>query len=217
MVDSAMGKPKNVVPMTLSVPKELKAKMEAVKTSVNWSAVASAAFETKILELVSKREVKSMDDLITRLKAAAELEANQDYQEGHQMGEKWATGKATPRQLRRLQAQADDLKCSLTEWLNYVAADGMTIELMNELADNPLIAPKLAEAGALPYSGPMKTGIGRALYWCLFPDRVPDRSEIEAFWLNALDTREHAIEIHDFARGFVEGALEVWQKVRGKL
>ena len=93
----------------------------------------------------------------------------------------------------------------------------MTIEFMNKLADNPLIAPKLAEAGALPYSGPMKTGIGRTLYWYLFPDRMSDTSEIESFWLNALDRRQQAIEIHDFARGFVEGALGVWEKVRGKL
>lgn len=212
-----MGKPKNVVPMTLSVPKRLKAKMDAVKVPVNWSAIASAAFETKLLELVSEKEVKGMDDMIARLKAAAELEANEDYQDGHQMGEKWATGKATPRQLRRLQALADNPKCSLTDWLNYGAADGMTVKVMNQLADDPKIASQLAEAGALPYSGPMKTGIGRALYWCLFPDRGSDRSEIEAFWLNALDTRQDAIEIHDFARGFVEGALGVWEKVRGKL
>jgi hypothetical protein len=183
---------------------------------VNWSAVASAAFETKLLELATKKEAKGMDEMIARLKAAAALEANQDYQEGYQLGEKWATGKATPRQLRRLQALIDDLKHSLTDWLNYVAADGMTTKLMNELADGPL-APQLAEAGALPYSGPMKTGIGRVLYWHLFPDRVPDRSEVEFFWLTALDTRQHAIEIHDFARGFVEGAVEVWGKVRGKL
>jgi hypothetical protein len=158
-----------------------------------------------------------MRDMIARFKAAAELEANQDYQDGHQMGEKWATDKATPRQLRRLQALVDSSKCSLNEWMNYVAADGMTTELMNQLADNPLIASQLAEAGALPYSGPMKTGIGRALYWCLFPDRLPDRSEIECFWLNTLDDRQQAIEMHDFARGFIEGALGVWEKVRGKL
>jgi hypothetical protein len=130
--------------------------------------------------------------------------------------QKWAAEKATPRQLRRLRAFANNLKCSLTEWLNYVAADGMTAELMNRLADDPRMAPKLAEVGANPYSGPMKTGIGRALYWCLFPDRVADRIEIEVFWLNVLETRQHAIDVHDFARGFVEGALGMWEKVRGK-
>jgi hypothetical protein len=209
-----------VVRSNISVPRELKARMDRVK-GVNWSAVASDAFETKLLELASKREVKGLDDTIARLKAAAQLEANQDYQEGHRMGEKWAMEKATPRQLRRLQALAADPKCNLTEWVNYVAADGMTIELMNrlsdQLAENRQEAAKLIQAGAHPYSGPMKTGIGRALYWCLFPDRVPDRGEVEGFWLNALATRQQAIEIHDFARGFVEGALRVWEKVRGKL
>lgn len=209
-----------VVRTNISVPRQLKARMDRVK-GVNWSAVASDAFETKLLELTSTREVQGMNDTIARLKAAAQLEANQDYQEGHQLGEKWAMEKATPRQMRRLQALAADPKCNLSEWLNYVAADGMTIELMNQLsdhlADSPQEAAKLIQAGAHPFSGPMKTGIGRALYWCLFPDRMGDRSEVEGFWLNALDTRQQAIEIHDFARGFVEGALEVWEKVRGKL
>ncbi len=150
-----------VVRTNISVPRELKTRMERVQ-GVNWSAVASEAFERKLLELASKMEVKGMDDMVARLKAAAELEANQEYQDGHLLGEKWAAEKATPRQLRRLQALADDPKCGLTDWLNYVAADGMTVELMNELADNPRIAPKLAQAGALPYRGPMKTGIGRA-------------------------------------------------------
>lgn len=205
-----------VVRTNISVPRELKARMDRVQ-GVNWSGVASEAFERKLLELASKREVRGMDDMVARLKAASELEANEDYQDGHQLGEKWAAEKATPRQLRRLQALVDDPNCSLTDWLNYVAADGMTVELMNELADNPQIAPKLAQAGALPYSGPIKTGIGRALYWCLFPDRSSDRSEVESFWLNTLDRRYQAIEIHDFARGFVEGALAVWENVRGKL
>jgi hypothetical protein len=209
-----------VIRTNISLPRELKARMDRVQ-GVNWSAVASEAFERKLLELASKREVKGMNDVIARLKAAAELEANEDYQDGHQRGEKWATEKATPRQLRRLQALAADPKCNLTEWFNFVAADGMTIELMNrlsdELADSPQEAAKLIQAGAHPYSGPMKTGIGRALYWCLFPDRVADHGEIEGFWLNALDTRHQAIEIHDFARGFIEGALGVWEKVRGKL
>ena len=146
-----MGKPKNVVPMTLSVPKEVKTKMDAVKVSVNWSAIATAAFETKILELMSKREVKSMTDLVSRLKAAEELEANEDYQDGHPVWREMGSGKATPRQLRRLQALTDDPKRTLPEWLNYCAADGMTAELMNKLADNPQIAPQLAMAGALPY------------------------------------------------------------------
>ena len=124
---------------------------------VNWSAVASDAFETKLLELASKREVKGMDDTIARLKAAAQLEANQDYQQGHQMGEQWAMEKATPRQLRRLQALAAHPKCNLTEWLNYVAADGMTIDLMNrlsdQLADNPQEAAKLIQAARIRIPG----------------------------------------------------------------
>jgi hypothetical protein len=204
-----------VVRTNISIPRDLKARMEKVE-GVNWSAVASEAFEEKLLNLASKQEVKGMDDLIARFKAAAELEANEDYQLGHRAGEEWATQKATPRQLRRLQALADDPKCSLTEWLNDVAADGMTKEVMNELADSPTIAPQLAVAGALPYSTVMKTGIGRSLYWCLFPEKTRNVRDIESFWMWAIEAGPTAIENHDFARGFVEGALRVWEKVRGK-
>src|SRR5262249_27023394 len=97
-----MGEPKGVVRTNISLPRELKARMDAAPSSVNWSAVAAQAFEAKLLELESQKEVKSMDDVIARLKAAAELEANEDYQAGFKAGQQWAKEQATPKELRRL-------------------------------------------------------------------------------------------------------------------
>ncbi len=37
----------------ISLPRELKARMDQVKEPVNWSAVAGKAFEAKLLELES--------------------------------------------------------------------------------------------------------------------------------------------------------------------
>jgi hypothetical protein len=96
-----MGESQGVIRMNISVPRELKARMDA-EEGVNWSAVASSAFEAKLLELASKKEVSDMDDVVARLKAAEEFEANEDYQAGFKAGQQWAKSTATPKQLRRL-------------------------------------------------------------------------------------------------------------------
>lgn len=89
--------------MNISVPRDLKARMDKVKGPVNWSAVAAQAFEAKLLELESqRREVKDMEEVLARLKAAAAVEENEDYQAGLRAGEEWAKRDATPKQLRRV-------------------------------------------------------------------------------------------------------------------
>jgi hypothetical protein len=97
-----MGKPKNVVPMTLSLPKDLKAKMDVVTVPVNWSAVAAKAFEAKLLELESAKETTTMDDVIARMKAAEELDNKEEYQRGWAAGQNWVKDVAHPKELRAL-------------------------------------------------------------------------------------------------------------------
>ena len=53
---------------TISVPLELKKRMDKVKEDVNWSALACRAFEQKLAEVASKKENKTMNDVITRLR-----------------------------------------------------------------------------------------------------------------------------------------------------
>ena len=97
-----MGEAQGVVRTNISVPRQLKARMDKVKVPVNWSAVAAQAFEAKVLELESTKEVKGMDDVIARLKAADEQDNNQDYLAGKAAGERWAKERARPKHLRRL-------------------------------------------------------------------------------------------------------------------
>lgn len=52
-----MSEPVNVVRMTISVPKDLKKQMDAVKEPVNWSAEASRAFREKLVELLGAAKV----------------------------------------------------------------------------------------------------------------------------------------------------------------
>jgi hypothetical protein len=128
-----MGEPVNVVRMTISVPRELKERMEAAKESVNWSAVAARAFEGKLLELQSQREAKNMNEVVARLKAADELERSEEYQAGRTAGEAWAKEAATPRQLRRLVALAED-QYGITGHL-HIFADSMNRGIGHGLAD----------------------------------------------------------------------------------
>src|SRR6516165_3233067 len=97
-----MGDPVNVVRMTISVPRQVKEQMDAASEKVNWSAIATKAFQNELLALQSERQAKSMDDVVARLKAAAELEANEDYQGGFEAGREWAKSTAKPKELQRV-------------------------------------------------------------------------------------------------------------------
>ena len=98
-----MSEMQGAVRMNISVPRELKERMDGIKEPVNWSSVAAEAFRQRILELTSKRKgLNNMEDVITRMKAAEEMESNSDFKAGKKAGESWAKECATPRQLRRL-------------------------------------------------------------------------------------------------------------------
>src|SRR5205809_1051596 len=87
----------------ISLPRDLKARMDAVTEPVNWSAVAAQAFEAKLAELNARKEGATMEDVIARLKAADALDNKTEFQAGLKNGESWAEKTARPRQLRRLE------------------------------------------------------------------------------------------------------------------
>src|SRR5688500_11217184 len=90
--------------VTISVPRALRERMEAVKGQVNWSAVAARAFEAKLLaiEAANKRGAMSKQEVIKRLRASNGLEGREEYEEGKQAGRRWAESLATLGELRRL-------------------------------------------------------------------------------------------------------------------
>jgi hypothetical protein len=45
---------------TITVPADLKLRMDAVKEEINWSALAASAFEAKLAEIAKKMEKKKM-------------------------------------------------------------------------------------------------------------------------------------------------------------
>jgi hypothetical protein len=184
-----MAEQQGAVRTNISLPRELKARMDAVKSPVNWSAVAAQAFEAKLLELESTKEVSSMDDVIARLKAAAELEDKQEYQRGFALGQGWAKQEATPKQLRRLEEYVNSFND--LDWFD---------------VDSP--------GWNAPYGA---TGYFALAVMGLSPEEAQGAEE-EQFWQKAIGfPTDRLLADADFFRGFGEGALAVWDLVQDKL
>lgn len=88
--------------MTITLPPELKKRMDRVKEPVNWSALAADAFTKKLGELAAKKEKKDMTDVIERLRASKMESASQQEKEGQEVGRAWATHSAEAIDLERL-------------------------------------------------------------------------------------------------------------------
>jgi hypothetical protein len=188
-----MGDDQGVIRVNVSVPRELKARMDAVAQRVNWSQTAAEAFEAKLLELAAQQEAKQMDDVIARMKAAAELDDKEEYQAGREEGESWAREVARPRQLRRLEELADDPQHGLAGRLG-IFANGM----------NRGIAWGLYQA----ITGSQDVDHHEVnAFW--------EQAISEANHLDGSASRR--IEDEGFALGFCEGALEVWKAVKDEL
>src|SRR5262245_38612223 len=93
--------------MTVSIPADLRERIEAVREPVNWSAVAAGAFEAKLGELAARKGKKTMKDVVQRLRASARKSENLDYQAGEQSGRDWAANTAEVAQLKRLERARD--------------------------------------------------------------------------------------------------------------
>jgi hypothetical protein len=182
------SEPQGSVRTNISLPRELKDRMDKVSARVNWSAVAAEAFRRKLLELESvKKGAQTMDELVARLREADELDRNETYQDGWKAGEYWAKRRARPRQLRRLD--------------RIVRGDPEGVK------------DKLAS-----FASPDEQGIRILLHQCI-DGGDPSQAEARDFWELVLGDGDamSAIDDEDFACGFVEGALDVWDKVVGHL
>src|SRR5438477_10267197 len=87
---------------TISLPGNLKARMDRVKEPVNWSALACRAFEGKLAEIASRKECKAMTDVVERLRVSLRNEQGKSFNEGFGAGRKWAENLATAAQLKQL-------------------------------------------------------------------------------------------------------------------
>jgi hypothetical protein len=170
--------------MNISVPGDLKRDMDAVAAAVNWSAVAAEAFRAKLLELRATQKGSSMNDVIERMKAAAKLDASESYQDGKAAGTQWAKTQSRPRELKRIEKAIDEYRGDVGEWVG-IANNG----------SNRGIAVDLVEA--------------------ITGDTSFNHSDVREFWDNLIgEPADRFDEEDDFARGFIEGAMEVWEAVK---
>jgi hypothetical protein len=192
--ENAMTEPQGVIRTNISIPRDIKARMDKVMSPVNWSAVAVKAFEAKLLELDSEKEGDSMSDWIERMQAADKLDENEDYNAGRAAGTRWAKQKAHPRQLRNLQRSVD-------------GSGGME-EGFSSVAHQAKIKV-----------GP---GVGWHVYFGMTGEKVVTTGEriasiareADEFWREVLGNNKHRIESPFYGKGFVEGALGVWSMVK---
>ncbi|MBU1702315.1 MAG: hypothetical protein KJ970_12030 [Candidatus Eisenbacteria bacterium] len=175
---------------TISVPADLKRRMDKVTEPVNWSALACQAFQGKLAEIASKKEKKNMSDVIERLRASKRSSDSECYKDGYAAGQEWAKNRAEARELERL----DSLQARLAHEPSYG---------WNEYFDS--------DYGSSAY------GLGERLYFDLDPEYNGDRSAAKDFWECVVGEKISSDLPDEFIRGFAEGALSIWNEVQGKL
>lgn len=174
---------------TISIPQELKDEMDAVTEQVNWSAIAARAFQAKLVEIRSRKgKSMSKEDVVKRLKAASEVEEEQEYEAGKKAGREWAEQTATPKELRRLRRYFQCYEGQQAYWWDIDAN----------------------------WSGPY--GALEKFVLAARPETIRDDHEVFGFfWEEALGEFDEWINDPDFFHGFGDGAMEVWQDVKNEL
>lgn len=119
------------VRMNISVPDTLKAKMDAFADKVNWSQVASAAFERKV-EIMEKFH-KGLEDGLARLRASKEESHNELREEGKEFGIECAKKHFSYSELKKISKWRDE------EIVGYYEEDQLAYKFWKE---NDLAPPE---------------------------------------------------------------------------
>jgi hypothetical protein len=179
--------------MTITVPFALKQRMDAIGDRVNWSAVASAAFERKVAEVSTTKELSDLNEVVQKLRAAKARAEDTAFKDGERAGQRYVRESASHAkaaaglldELARLERRRR--RCG-RDWDDAFAADAQT-------AYSP--AERLA--------------------FVLHPEYEGDRRFARAFWTEALGDDANAAEDPSFVQGFAEGALALWGEISDRL
>lgn len=189
---------------TISVPRELKRRMKAVKEDINWSALACRAFEDKLAEIAAKRGKNAMADVIQRLRASKQRGADALYRQGHEDGRRWASEQAEYDNLVRLE-QLYEEKRTGRDWEKFfdprLGPDELTIGECLMMAVCPVLSVKA--------NG--ETSIGNLV------ERDCWRHVCATFWKSIVGDDDFKVDSPSYVRGFAEGALALWSEVKDRL
>ena len=176
---------------TISLPPGLQKRM-AKYPEVNWSSVAAEAFEKRLNELSQQKEVKAMAGMIERLRASKERAISENYTAGRNAGEEWAEKAAEFAELQRLEKFMVEDQQRGGQLL-------ATSESSNFTSGDVLASAVMTTAEANQQATP---------------------EEIEEFWDIAIGPGEEQEEQRandDFVRGFADGALSAFNRVKSHL
>ena len=81
----------------------MKARMDEAGTGANWSAIAQRAFGTELDHIQSVKEVKTMTDVIDRLRVSKQKFIDREMVGGKAVGATWAKEEAEYEELRRME------------------------------------------------------------------------------------------------------------------
>jgi hypothetical protein len=85
--------------------------MDAVGQATNWSAIAQRAFEIEVNHLETVKEVKSMTDVVERLRASKERFVASQADHGREAGIDWAKKRAEYEELEKIDQVAEFNLC----------------------------------------------------------------------------------------------------------
>jgi hypothetical protein len=165
---------------TITIPADLKARMEAIEESVNWSALACEAFEQKLAELITKKGTRNMTEVINRLRVSKQKLESKQYREGHAAGTEWAKDVAEVQELINLDYNRDQFGSHWDGW----------------------------------WQNTGRPGSWRFLACLVKGDSHHNDSDERDFWQRHGKGNEITGE---FAHGFADGALFIWDEVKDQL
>lgn len=158
-------------------------------SDVNWSAVATQAFASKLKALKQEKTMKTVVDRLKQVKAQEQTEATE---KGREIGRSWAADYAKPKELARLEKFADSAG-DLGIYFNdgeplapWGQAEWLVFEILGTHEDDrsELISGSFWEGAGIDTDEP---------------------------------SDKELVEKGDFLEGFVVGALEVWEAVADQI
>ena len=198
------AQPRPYIRTTITVPPELKARMEAVGSQINWSAVACEAFEARLASHMPEEppmpELPKREDAVDRLrrlKNQPESTGRRHASRAFLLGKHWAMSDAHPNELARLEAfcRQYEVNRPVGDWKISLHDRGAFKKLFRELTLSILGFDRLADV-----------------------DRA--RAEMQPFWeqrVGVVFDRTQAPGAPpdpEFVSGFTQGALEFWEDVK---
>ena len=173
--------------INIYVPDEMKARMDGAETTANWSAIAQRAFESELNHLERIKEVKSMSDVIERLRGSKQNKAEELQKQGRERGVDWAKHSAEYDELRRA-SQTD------TNELDQAIIVGDPDEAYRDWVARHILAGSEWDAYG----------------W-------DERWELTANLFGVDEDMLVAVVTTEFIEGFLEGAADVWDQVKGEI